>query len=154
LVNSSWYCDIIINITEYFLSWSLWNCYRYDKTCSFQCMLVLRNYDLIVVMKAASENCALVGYYAANRGNNPERHSSQLLCGRSVKSCNTASVNLHISCRQVWMNTTVANNSAILCIMKTKEFNQLKYWFTMCWFHQTVLLHSILWLKIHPISYS
>jgi hypothetical protein len=90
-------------------------------------MLVLKNYDLIVVMKAASENCALVGYYAANNGDNPEGRSSQLLRGGSMKSCHTASVNLHISCRQVWMNTTVANNSAILCNMKTQEFNQLRY---------------------------
>jgi hypothetical protein len=71
-----------------------------------------------------------------------------------MKSRNAASVNLHISCRQVWMNTTVVNNSAILCVMKTQEFNQLKYRFTMCWFHQIVLLHSILWLNIHLNSYS
>jgi len=78
-------------------------------------------------MKAAPENCALLGYYAANSRNNPEEHSSQLLRSRSMKSRNAASVNLYVSCRQVWMNTTIANNSAILCIMKTQEFNQLKY---------------------------
>jgi len=65
-------------------------------------MLVLKNYDLIVVMKAASENCAVVGYYTANY---TEGRSSQLLHSGSMKSRNTASVNLHISCRQVWMNT-------------------------------------------------
>ena len=142
------------HISNFFLSWSLWNYYRYDKTCSFQCMLVFKNYYLIVVMKAASENCALLGYYAANSGNNPEEHSSQLLHGRSMKSRKTASVNWYISCRKVWMNTTIAHNSAILCIIKTQKFNQLKYWFTMSWFHQIVLLHSILWLQIHMNSYS
>jgi len=90
-------------------------------------MLDFKNYDLIVVMKGASENCALLGYYAANSGNNPEERSSQLLCGGNVKSRKAAAVNLHISCRQVRMNTTVAYNSAILCIIKTQKFNQLKY---------------------------
>jgi len=53
----------------------------------------LKKYDLIVVMKAASENCALLGYYAANSGNNPEERSSQLVRSGSMKSRKAASVN-------------------------------------------------------------
>jgi hypothetical protein len=56
-------------------------------------MLVLKNYDLIVIMKAASENCALLGYYAANSGNNPEERSSQVLRGGRMKSRKAASLN-------------------------------------------------------------
>jgi hypothetical protein len=64
-------------------------------------MLVLKNYDLTDVMKAASEKYALLGYYVASSENNTEECSSQLLHGGSMKSRKAAFVNLYISCRQV-----------------------------------------------------
>ena len=47
-------------------------------------------------MKATSENCAFLGYYAASSGNNPEERSSQLLCGGSMKSRKALSVYFNI----------------------------------------------------------